>query len=309
MQLRSRREVIRDAILTRASGAGRSVFARAFADCFIDRITTSLSEDSWESLASWVASTYRDHDDSAPARAVFAAAPLAVSDVLRAMGDQMPQYRTDFTNAARHIAALADIVRTRSGDQALDALEEMDVLLASLVDDLRVVDAAAADRSHASSAWSSRLAERLELPKHEAITVTRAALIHDIGKTATPRSILEAPRALTDDEWSIVREHVFAGESMLRNTPALREFAPIVRSHHERYDGLGYPDGLDRNRIPVGARIVAIADAFTAMIGHHSYRAPLTPAQALEELNRCKGSQFDPRLVDAMADVVKGETA
>jgi len=116
----------------------------------------------------------------------------------------------------------------------------------------------------------------------------------------------DAPRALDEREWRVMRAHAAAGEVLVRKVEELRPFAPAVRSHHERLDGRGYPDGLRANAIPLMARIVAVADTFNAMIGRRPYRLPMPPTRALEELVRSRGTQLDPEIVDAMVDVVLG---
>ena len=152
--------------------------------------------------------------------------------------------------------------------------------------------------------WCWRVAKRLELSRSESYVVTRSGLLHDIGKTMTPIDILTAPRKRTDDEWDVMRRHAAEGEQIVQQSSELHPFAPAVRSHHERFDGRGYPDRLERGFIPFSARIVAVADAFNAMIARRPYRPPLPPTQAIEELKRNSGTQFDPAVVEAMIDVV-----
>ncbi len=120
----------------------------------------------------------------------------------------------------------------------------------------------------------------------------------------TPLEILQAPRKLTDAEWNVMRAHVLTGHEMVRDHHKLREFSGVVRSHHERFDGKGYPDQLDRTRIPIGVRIVSVADSFNAMIGRRPYRTPMPPDRAVEELKRNAGGQFDPNVVEALVDVI-----
>ena len=124
---------------------------------------------------------------------------------------------------------------------------------------------------------------------------------------AIPDAILHAPRALTADEWEYMRQHTIIGERIIGAAPELAGVASIVRSSHERYDGGGYPDGLAGDEIPLGARIVAVCDAFDAMIGDRCYRAPIGIADALIELRACAGTQFDPKVVEAFCAEV-GET-
>jgi diguanylate cyclase (GGDEF)-like protein len=135
--------------------------------------------------------------------------------------------------------------------------------------------------------------------------VTRAAELHDLGKIAIPDAILEKPGPLDKVEWSFMRRHTTIGERILLAAPALRSVARLVRSSHERWDGAGYPDGLAGEQIPLGARVVAVCDAYHAMTSERPHRSPVTPAEALAELRRCAGTQFDPAVVDAFGSVLE----
>jgi HD-GYP domain-containing protein (c-di-GMP phosphodiesterase class II) len=128
--------------------------------------------------------------------------------------------------------------------------------------------------------------------------------MHDIGKVKVAGEILKAPRPLTDSEWVVMRAHSLASEEIVSGHKALRSFAPAVRSHHERLDGRGYPDGLVGSQITLATRIVTVADAFNAMIGRRAYRLPISPENALDRLLDNRGRQFDPIVVEAMVSVV-----
>jgi two-component system, cell cycle response regulator len=134
--------------------------------------------------------------------------------------------------------------------------------------------------------------------------VARAAELHDVGKIAIPEEILHKPGPLDADEWAFVQRHTLIGERILSAAPALRPVARIVRSTHERYDGSGYPDGLRGEGIPLGSRIVAVCDAYEAMVSDRPYRPALTPDEAVAELHRQAGSQFDPYVVEVFADAL-----
>ncbi len=141
----------------------------------------------------------------------------------------------------------------------------------------------------------------LGLSEDGLLEVRRAAALHDIGKVAIPDAILHAPRALTQDEWGYMRQHTIIGERIIAAAPELRGVGKIVRSSHERWDGGGYPDGLAGEAIPLGARIVAVCDAYAAMITDRAYRKGRSSQEALEELKRCAGGQFDPIVVGAFS--------
>jgi two-component system cell cycle response regulator len=133
--------------------------------------------------------------------------------------------------------------------------------------------------------------------------LAHAAEFHDIGKIAIPESILSKPGPLDEDEWVYMRRHPLIGERILRAAAGMEEVAAIVRSSHERLDGRGYPDGLTGTAFPLEARIVSVCDAFDAMISNRSYRAGISVDDALAELGRCAGSQFDPEVVRALSAV------
>jgi diguanylate cyclase (GGDEF)-like protein len=137
--------------------------------------------------------------------------------------------------------------------------------------------------------------------------VARAAELHDVGKIAVPDAILDKPGALDPVEWSFMRRHPLIGERILLAAPALRPVARLVRSSHERWDGGGYPDGLSGSEIPLGARVVAVCDAFDAMTTERPYRTPVSDADAIMELRRCAGTQFDPMVVAAFCRVIARE--
>jgi diguanylate cyclase (GGDEF)-like protein len=149
----------------------------------------------------------------------------------------------------------------------------------------------------------------LGLEEEELTDVRRAATLHDIGKIAIPDAILRAPRALTEDEWQYMRRHTIIGERIINAAPGLSRVAAMVRSSHERYDGAGYPDRLAADDIPFGSRIVAVCDAYDAMVTDRAYRAARPAEEALAELARCAGTQFDPRVVAAFTAVLARDAA
>jgi diguanylate cyclase (GGDEF)-like protein len=150
---------------------------------------------------------------------------------------------------------------------------------------------------------------RLGLEPERLDEVARAAELHDIGKMAVPDAIVNKPTTLSDDEWTFMRRHTVIGQSILAAAPAMVPVARLVRSSHERWDGGGYPDGLAATDIPLGARIVFACDAYDAMTSERVYRRAMPAAEALAELRRCAGTQFDPGVVDALSAVLSGATA
>jgi HD-GYP domain-containing protein (c-di-GMP phosphodiesterase class II) len=147
---------------------------------------------------------------------------------------------------------------------------------------------------------AAAVAADLGLDSEQIDETLRAAELHDIGKLAIPDAILNKPGPLDHAEWEFMRQHPMIGERILAAAPALAPVAKLVRASHERWDGSGYPDGLRGEEVPIGARIVTVCDAYEAMTADRVYQSARTPEQALAELRRNAGSQFDPAVVGAV---------
>ena len=158
-------------------------------------------------------------------------------------------------------------------------------------------------RGHSSrvTVFAQAMAKRIGLDTERISVLRLGALLHDIGKLAVPSSVLLKPGPLTESEFGLMRRHPSAGARMLRSLGAPETILPVVLHHHERWDGSGYPTGRREKEIPLEARVLCVADSFDAMTSNRPYRAPWSPEDALEELERCAGSQFDRELVDAFA--------
>ncbi len=148
------------------------------------------------------------------------------------------------------------------------------------------------------------LGRRMGLDPEDLDVLGRAAALHDIGKMAIPDAILHNPGPLTDQEIELIHRHTLIGERILDSAPAMAPVARLVRSSHERWDGAGYPDGLAGEEIPLGSRIIYVCDAFDAMVSERPYREPMPADEALAELRRCAGTQFDPELVELFCDEI-----
>jgi two-component system cell cycle response regulator len=159
------------------------------------------------------------------------------------------------------------------------------------------------DHSQGVADMAEAVARHLGAGDEEARDVRVGAELHDIGKAAIPDAILSKPGPLDDDEWGFMRRHTLVGERIVASANALAGVAKLVRSSHERWDGGGYPDALAGEAIPLGARIIFVCDAYDAMIADRPYSSPLGFEPALAELERCAGSQFDPRVVAAFVTV------
>ena len=143
-----------------------------------------------------------------------------------------------------------------------------------------------------------RIGLRISLTSDEVHSLQIAALIHDVGKIGIPDAILNKEGALSPEEWVVMREHPAQGEIIIGQVEELCETAVVVRSHHERVDGKGYPDGLDGESIPLYARIIAVADAFECMTSDRVYRPKMDHAEAIRRLRDCSGTQFDSSIVE-----------
>ncbi|MEA2351971.1 MAG: hypothetical protein QOJ14_385 [Thermoleophilaceae bacterium] len=206
---------------------------------------------------------------------------------------EAPDVSAAFQLADRRLySQKGDRRRARDGEQVRDALIQA---LRERRPDLDEHLGGVARLAHA-------VARRLKMSGSEVEEVTRAAELHDIGKMAVPDAILEKPAGLDEDETELIRQHTIIGERILAVTPALRRVGILVRHSHERYDGHGYPDRLVGDEIPLGARIIAACDAFDAMTSDRPYQPAKPIEEALAELRRCAGGQFDPLVVDAFCE-------
>lgn len=188
--------------------------------------------------------------------------------------EQARKIRTSFLNA---ITALA---------YALDAKDEY-----------------TSGHSQRVAGMSVAIASELDMPDDDIEKIRLAGLIHDIGKIGVRESVLNKPGKLTDKEFEHVKQHCELGQHILAPIAEHTEIPQIIKHHHERYDGTGYPDGLSQEQIPMGARILAVADAYDAMTSERPYRKAMEAKVASAEIERGKGNQFDPQVVDAFLKV------
>jgi putative nucleotidyltransferase with HDIG domain len=196
---------------------------------------------------------------------------------------------------------LEQVVRARTEmlRQAMEDLEHSyDVTLEALGDALDLKDSETEGHSKRVTAYTIALARAMGISPAQIRVIARGAFLHDIGKMAIPDEILRKPGKLTKEEMDFMREHCSRGYQMLRKIPFLSEAAEIVFAHQEHFDGSGYPSHTSGNKIPVGARIFAVADTLDAITSDRPYRKARTFDEAREEILRCSGSQFDPGVVE-----------
>jgi len=176
--------------------------------------------------------------------------------------------------------------------------------IGAMSDTLEAKDEYTRGHSNRVSEYSVLIAKKMNLSDDKISEIRYAASLHDIGKIGVPDSILNKPDKLTDEEYDIIRNHCTIGSDILSNINLISYASNIARHHHERYDGKGYPDGLKGDGIPLGARIVAVADSFDAMNSKRVYREPLDRNIIISELKNNKGIQFDPDVVDALLEIL-----
>jgi hypothetical protein len=205
-------------------------------------------------------------------------------------------------------AVLAVLSREREAriEQALELSHAYQGTAMLLGDVVEADDAYTGSHSRGVVELSLAVAERLGLDARQRRNVEFAALLHDVGKIAVPKEIINKAGPLDEDEWKIMHRHTIEGEAMLKRVGGvLADVGGIVRSSHEHYDGSGYPDGLAGDQIPIEARIVTCCDAFSAMTTTRSYRKAMPLGAALAELRACAGTQFDPRVAEELAEITE----
>ncbi len=211
--------------------------------------------------------------------------------------DEIAQLSQEFNRMAQELAA----ARKKNSDYFYNVIQSM----------VRIVEA----KDHNTRGHSERVAEhalkiarRMGFPPQDIDILRHVAVLHDIGKLGIQDAILNKPDRLTDEEWALVRQHPVMGEEILKPILQDSKMLAIVRSHHERYDGKGYPDGLAQDQIDALAQVISVADAYDAMTSSRAYRkSAMCLSDAIQELQRNKGSQFSPRVVDTFCKILQEE--
>lgn len=198
---------------------------------------------------------------------------------------------------AGSLKAIADALSMRDALAQLNRGRDAQVL--ELVDAIEVKDIATHGHVGRVGAYALAIGQRMRLSPQDLRSLTLAAQMHDVGKIGVPDIILRKPGKLTDDEFSEIKRHASRGDEIARRVSALQPLAPVIRAHHERMHGQGYPDGLSGEAIPLLARIIAVADTYDAMTSMRPYRQPLSHEAALAELERVRGTELDATCIDA----------
>jgi len=230
----------------------------------------------------------------------FLLKPLRAEEVTRAVAHAFEQLvSTQQARAYRGSLESSIQRRTHELEKALSELESnYQMTLEALVAALDAREHETFSHSLRVRAYTRYLARRAGYPPALLPSLEQGALLHDIGKIAVADAILLKPAKLTEDEWTEMRKHPTAGDEILRRVPFLRPASAIVRHHHERFDGTGYPDSLKAAEIPLGARLFAVADTLDAMTTDRAYRKGPGFEAARAEIQRCGGRQFDPHIVE-----------
>ena len=214
-----------------------------------------------------------------------------------------------FMNVIYTIHIIRDIIKHQQQeelDKRKKNIEEMSLqLMQMLSTTIEAKDEYTKGHSHRVAEYSVLIARELGWNEKELSNLKNAAHLHDIGKIAIPDTILNKPSKLSEEEFSIIKEHTIIGANILKNISLIDHVQEIVRNHHERYDGNGYPDGLKGKKIPLHARIVAVADSYDAMNSQRIYRNQLPPEKIIQELENNKGTQFDPEITDIFLKLLR----
>lgn len=214
-----------------------------------------------------------------------------------------------FINVIYTIHIIRDIIKHQQQeelDKRKKNIEEMSLqLMQMLSTTIEAKDEYTKGHSHRVAEYSVLIARELGWNEKELSNLKNAAHLHDIGKIAIPDTILNKPSKLSEEKFSIIKEHTIIGANILKNISLIDHVQEIVRNHHERYDGNGYPDGLKGKEIPLHARIVAVADSYDAMSSQRIYRNQLPPEKIIQELENNKGTQFDPEITDIFLKLLR----
>ena len=223
--------------------------------------------------------------------------------------DKFDQLLLLIESAIKSVKQMDEIKRIN--EKLEDSKEQLEQAYLDMVQTLRYTveakDSYTRGHSDRVSEYSVLIGERVGLPAEQIKTLRIGGLFHDIGKIGIPDSILLKPAKLTDEEYSQIKNHPSIGAHILGSAAIFQDIIPIVKHHHERYDGNGYPSKLKGEEIPYLARIAAVADTFDAMTSRRSYRGPIDVEHVKEEIKRCEGTQFDPQIAEVFIEILNND--
>src|SRR5687767_6158467 len=233
-------------------------------------------------------------------------AHTATGDMVAALDAGADDFLAKPVQQAELLARMRSAMRLR---RSITSLERATQIVAALANAVEAKDLGLVHHCRWLAHHAARVGAKVGLRGEELEAVAYGALLHDVGKIGVPEHLLRKEGPLSDEEWMVMRRHPEIGERICSPLRASRAFAPIIRHHHERFNGKGYPDGLRGDQIPLGARIVAVADAYEAMVHGRPYQPAQSHTLAADELLRLRGSQFDPDLVPIFLDELERDTA
>jgi HD-GYP domain-containing protein (c-di-GMP phosphodiesterase class II) len=210
-------------------------------------------------------------------------------------------------NKKNNLISISDQLSNMVADLSLENQEKFKDVVRIVMNALKEKDAYTQGHSIRVIEYAVKTGMELGLKDKDLKDLEISAVLHDIGKLSIPDRILKKPGRLTKEEFSIMQTHSTNGEKLLDGISNLEKYKKYIRAHHERFDGMGYPDGLKGTEIPLISRIIFVADTFDAMTSDRPYREGLPIETAVEELVRCSGTQFDPQVVEAFLDVLNKE--
>ena len=221
--------------------------------------------------------------------------------------DKFDQILLLIESGVKSVAQMREIKRINS--QLSETYEKLEQAYLESIETLRYTveakDTYTRGHSDRVSAYSVLIGEKLGLSEQDLKTLKIGGLFHDVGKIGVPDAILQKESKLTDDEYSEIKNHPSIGAHILSTASIFKDIIPIVKHHHEKYDGTGYPSKLKGTEIPYLARIAAVADSFDAMTSKRTYRNSLDIDTVINEIKRCKGTQFDPEIADVFLDILE----
>lgn len=226
-----------------------------------------------------------------------------IEDKIKGLDSGVDDFLTKPFNRVELLTRVKSLIRVKS---FTDELENAETVIFSLALAVEAKDKYTEGHCHRLSEYGAMLAERLGLPESQIKAVRRGGVLHDIGKIAIHDAILLKPASLTEDEFALIRKHPEIGERICQPLKSLKEALPIIRHHHERWDGSGYPDGLAGNAIPITARIIMTADLYDSLTTQRPYRMELSREQAIAIMREeTENGWYDPQIMELFIEMIR----